>query len=144
MPRVSAMPPESLMCIITIPMLGAQSWPTLRDPLDCSLPGSSVHGIFQATILEWFAISFIGWVSPNPPWLLPLPKSVWWLVDLMFLVRVVCQSLGYNCCCLLYLPAPPLSSFLVLPPTLLLPPPKSLMLRACDTASPGSLIAASP
>ena len=34
----------------------AQSCPTLRDPMDCSLPGSSVHGIFQARILEWVAI----------------------------------------------------------------------------------------
>ena len=30
---------------------------TLRDPMDCSLPGSSVHGIFQARILEWSAIA---------------------------------------------------------------------------------------
>ena len=36
----------------------AQSSPTLRDPMDCSLPGSSVHEIFQAKILEWIAISF--------------------------------------------------------------------------------------
>ena len=36
----------------------AQSWLTLCDPMDCSLPGSSVHGIFQARILEWIAISF--------------------------------------------------------------------------------------
>ena len=36
----------------------AQSWPTLCDPMDCSLPGASVHGIFQARILEWVAISF--------------------------------------------------------------------------------------
>ena len=36
----------------------AQSCPTLCDPLGCSLPGSSVHGIFQAIILEWIAISF--------------------------------------------------------------------------------------
>ena len=35
-----------------------QSCPTLCDPMDCSLPGSSIHGIFQARILEWFAISF--------------------------------------------------------------------------------------
>ena len=35
----------------------AQSCPTLCDPMDCSLPGSSVHGIFQARILEWVAIS---------------------------------------------------------------------------------------
>ena len=33
-----------------------QSCPTLCDPMDCSLPGSSVHGIFQARILEWVAI----------------------------------------------------------------------------------------
>ena len=36
----------------------AQSCPTLRGPLDCSLPGFSVHGIFQAKVLEWFAIVF--------------------------------------------------------------------------------------
>ena len=35
-----------------------QSCPTLCDPMDCSLPGSSIHGIFQARILEWVAISF--------------------------------------------------------------------------------------
>ena len=36
----------------------AQSCPTLCDPMDCSLPGSSIHGIFQARILKWIAISF--------------------------------------------------------------------------------------
>ena len=36
----------------------AQSCPTLCDPVDCSLPGSSVHAIFQARVLEWGAISF--------------------------------------------------------------------------------------
>ena len=36
----------------------AQSCPTLCDPMDCSLPGTSVHGIFQAIVLEWIAISF--------------------------------------------------------------------------------------
>ena len=35
----------------------AQSCPTLCDPMDCSLPGFSVHGIFQARILEWVAIA---------------------------------------------------------------------------------------
>ena len=35
-----------------------QLCPTLCDPMDCSLPGSSVHGIFQAIVLEWIAISF--------------------------------------------------------------------------------------
>ena len=35
-----------------------QSCPTFSDPMDCSLPGSSVHGIFQARVLEWGAIAF--------------------------------------------------------------------------------------
>ena len=38
----------------------AQSCPTLRDPMDYSLPGSSTHGIFQARVLEWVAIAFSG------------------------------------------------------------------------------------
>ena len=36
----------------------AQLCPTLSDPVDCSLPGSSIHGIFQARELEWDAIAF--------------------------------------------------------------------------------------
>ena len=36
----------------------AELYLTLRDPMDCSLPGSSVHGIFQARVLEWGAIAF--------------------------------------------------------------------------------------
>ena len=35
-----------------------QSCPTLSDPMDCSLTGSSIHGIFQARVLEWVAIAF--------------------------------------------------------------------------------------
>ena len=42
----------------------AQSCPTLCDPVDCSLPDSSVHGNFQARVLEWLAISF----SRRPSW----------------------------------------------------------------------------
>ena len=38
----------------------AQSCPTLSDPMDCSLPGFSIHGIFQARVLEWGAIAFSG------------------------------------------------------------------------------------
>ena len=47
----------------------AQSFPTLRDSMDCSLPGSSVHGIFQARVLEWVAIAFSpgGSVDKNLP-----------------------------------------------------------------------------
>ena len=45
---------DSAACVCT----GAQSCPTLCDPMDCSPPGSSVHGISQARILEWVAILF--------------------------------------------------------------------------------------
>ena len=48
----------------------AQSRPTLSNPMDCSLPGSSVHGIFQARVLEWGAIAFSltgGTVLKNSP-----------------------------------------------------------------------------
>ena len=41
------------MCVC----LSARSCPTLCNPTECSLPGSSVHGIFPARTLEWFAIS---------------------------------------------------------------------------------------
>jgi len=44
----------------------ALSCPTLSNPMDCSLPGSSVHGIFQARVLEWGAIAFSGWVALPP------------------------------------------------------------------------------
>ena len=42
----------------------AQSCPTLRDPTDCSLPGSSIHGIYQARVLEWGAIAFSNMYLP--------------------------------------------------------------------------------
>ena len=41
----------------SVSVLAAQSCPTLGNPTDCSPPGSSVHDIFQARILEWVAIS---------------------------------------------------------------------------------------
>ena len=41
-----------------------QPWLSLCDPMGCSPPGSSVHGIFQARILEWVAIPFSKWSSP--------------------------------------------------------------------------------
>ena len=43
----------------------AQSCPTLSDPMDCSLPVSSVHGIFQARVLEWGAIAFSDLCADN-------------------------------------------------------------------------------
>jgi hypothetical protein len=58
-----------------------QSCLTLHDPMDCSPPGSSVHGIFQARVLEWGAIAFsiselryslnINILTINPPVFLP-------------------------------------------------------------------------
>ena len=39
----------------------AQSCSTLREPMDCSLPGSSFHGIFQARVLEWGATALSTW-----------------------------------------------------------------------------------
>ena len=44
----------------------AQSCLTLCDPLDCSLPGSSIHGIFQARVLEWGAIAFSARLVSSP------------------------------------------------------------------------------
>ena len=44
----------------------AQSCPTLRDPMDCTPPGSSIHGIFHATVLEWGAIAFSSGYIPDP------------------------------------------------------------------------------
>ena len=56
----------SLVCCSTAATATAkslQSCPTLRDPMDWSLPGSSVHGIFQARVLEWVAIAFSNYTS---------------------------------------------------------------------------------
>ena len=43
----------------------AQSCPTPSDPMDCSPPGSSAHGIFQAKVLEWSAIAIVFMLHPN-------------------------------------------------------------------------------
>ena len=51
-----------------------QSCPTLSDPMDCSLLGSSVHGIFQAIVLEWGAIAFSGMAQRQH---LGSWKSIW-------------------------------------------------------------------
>ena len=59
-----------------------QSCPTLCDPMDCSLPGSSVHGIFQSRALEWVVIAFSAYVheytlSPfSRIWLFETPWTV--------------------------------------------------------------------
>ena len=59
----------------------AQSCLTRSDPMDCSLPGSSVHGIFQAGVLKWGAIAFSG-CSPV--------GSVYLSIDFRCLIVVLC------------------------------------------------------
>ena len=49
---------EGLYILVEVKVLVAQPCLTFCDPMDCSLPGSSVHGILQAKILEWVAIPF--------------------------------------------------------------------------------------
>ena len=53
----------------------AQSCPTPSDPMVCSLPGSSVHGIFQARVLEWDAIAFSANSARNVKWYKLLQKQ---------------------------------------------------------------------
>ena len=52
----------------------AQSCPTLSDPMNCSLPGSSIHGIFQARVLEWGATAFS--IRTSTSALLTMPKPL--------------------------------------------------------------------
>ena len=66
----------------------AQSCPTLRDPMDCSLPGSSVHGIFQARVLEWG-------VSLSYPWLPYLSSSL--LPSSLFLISCAPNISSLSC-----------------------------------------------
>ena len=57
----------------------AQSGPTLSNPMDCSLPGSYIHGIFQARVLEWGAIAFRTHqdhlLIPGQQWALTTPHT---------------------------------------------------------------------
>ena len=59
----------------------AQSCLTLGDPMDCSPSGSSIHGIFQARVLEWGAIAFSKWdcyiLQMTKLWVEDLVRSLW-------------------------------------------------------------------
>ena len=60
----------ALLFVPKVKVLVIQLYPTLCDPMDCSPPGSSVHGILQARILEWVAMSLFR--EPSWPWVLNL------------------------------------------------------------------------
>ena len=81
----------------------AQSCPTLRDPMDCSLPDSSAHGIFQARVLEWGAMAFSNFVFssvymliPNCPLPFPLVTISLFLlwVYFCFVNKFICVLFG--------------------------------------------------
>ena len=57
--------PWSWHVVVKVKSEVTQSCPTLSDPMDCSLPGSSIHGIFQARVLEWVAIALVDPQSPD-------------------------------------------------------------------------------
>ena len=71
-----------------------QPCPTLRDPMDCSLPGSSVHGIFQARVLEWGAIAFSHRCTMQSKFLMPMrfPPPELLLFDIVCLLLSCLQS----------------------------------------------------
>ena len=79
----------------------AQSCLTLRDPMDCSLSGSSVHGIFQARVLEWGAFASskfvsnsvaIPWTVADPaPVSIELPRQEYWsdFSEILLYIRIL-------------------------------------------------------
>ena len=71
----------------------AQSCPTLSDPMDCSLPGSSVHGIFQARILEWGAIAFSMTNLDN----ILKSRDITWLTNVCLVKAMVFPVVIYGC-----------------------------------------------
>ena len=74
----------------------AQSYPTLSDPMDCSPPGSSVHGIFQARVLEWGAIAFMASIIFSllfKGWIVPVAQTV---KNLPAMQETQVRSLGWE------------------------------------------------
>ena len=72
-----------------------QSCLTLRDPMDCSLPGSSVRGIFQARVLEWGTIAFskdntIGYIIDSTFFIFEV--STWSILNVIWKL-VICESI---------------------------------------------------
>ena len=75
----------------------AQSCPTLSDPMDCSLPGSSIHGIFQARVPEWGAIAFSTLTPSTLQKKFGKRKEFSFLLSL-FRVSDVSNYCSYYCC----------------------------------------------
>ena len=76
----------------------AQSCPTLCEPMDCSPPGSSVHGIFQARVLEWGAIaSMAGGLVSIPGQGTKIPYAVQQPKEKKKPCAAVGQDQGWNC-----------------------------------------------
>ena len=69
----------------------AQSCLTLSDPMNCSLPGSSIHGIFQARVLEWGAIAFSVVQTPGITY-----KGHWSILPFTLSVSLCCEPLPLN------------------------------------------------
>ena len=63
----------------------AQSCPTPSNPMDCTLPGSSIHGIFQARVLEWVAIAFYSILKSRD---ITLPTKIHLVKAMVFLVVI--------------------------------------------------------
>ena len=66
-----------------------QPCPTLSDPMDCSLPGSSIHGIFQARVLEWGAIPFSNLRSLEIEIPCPLKARLWYSGNLYIWSKII-------------------------------------------------------
>ena len=80
----------------------AQSCPTLHDRMDCNLPGSSVHGIFQARVLEWVAISFSRgyswpWDQTRVPRVIDRRFTVWATREVPYTQKEEPKSVHYMC-----------------------------------------------
>ena len=76
----------------------AQSCPTPSDPMDCSLPGSSIHGIFQARVLERVAIAFSSRMGYHCAKFCPLISSRSSVALSIYYSMFILQTLSINTC----------------------------------------------